>query len=330
MRLVADIGGTHTRLALAQPGGEPSELVAVEVFASSDASSFEPLLDRYLRRHGTGLTEAVIGVPGPVSGGLVRTTNLPWVVDRRRLVQRLGCPVALLNDVEAAAWGLDAAHSEGKCEVLQPGTAEVGTRVLLSLGTGLGQAVIARTPEGWWPMASEGSHADFAPSDDRDLALWRQAGSQWEHVSWERFVSGPGLLRLAAFIAAEEGTSVLPAEGDSAAVAKMVEDAREGRCVISRRAVAWLSRLLGAQAGNLALAACALGGVYLAGGLLVRLGSALDDRALAEAFCAKGRYRRLLEAIPIYLVRDDRLGLRGASCVPPRRIDHSTLFSSRG
>ncbi|MDQ7007664.1 MAG: ROK family protein [Acidobacteriota bacterium] len=333
MRLVGDIGATHTRLgtARAATAEAASGVEAVEVFASAEAPSLEPLLVRYTRDRVEDFTEAVLGVPGPVRRGAVQTTNLPWRVEQDRLAERLGCPVTLLNDVEVAAWGVAAAEARGLCDTLQAGRPEAGAaRVLLTLGTGLGQAVIARTPEGWWPLASEGSHVDFGPADDRDAALWREARNEWGHVSWERFVSGPGLVRLVRFLAAEQRVPTPAGLDGPSPVAAIVQRARDGDCELSRRAVGWLSRLLGAQAGNLALAACALGGVYLAGGLLKRLGRALDTTALVEAFRAKGRYRDLLAEVPLRLVPDDLLGLRGAALVPRSRLDHSVSSSSKG
>ncbi len=313
MILVADVGATHTRLAWASREGQRVDLRDLVSFPSQDAASFEPLLLEFLAEHPLTPEAAVFGVPGPVTGPVVRTTNLPWLLDRRILEERLGVPVLLLNDVEAAAHGLDALRPE-QLLILQEGRPSAGARALVSPGTGLGEAFALPSGEGWLCAASEGGHADFGAVDEEDVALWRFLEARHGHVSYERIVSGPGLVALYEFHSSRQAGTERPYGEDEDPAVAISRAAVEGRSEACRLAVEHWWRILAREASNLALKVLARGGVYLAGGMPSHLLSTLVVEDFVEAFVDKGRYRELLSQIPLQVVLDPQLGLRGAAC----------------
>lgn len=319
--LAGDVGGTSTRLAVYEvAGGRPRELRRAD-WRSRDHGGLGEILERFLERTGDRPRRACLGLPGPVTGRRMRTTNLPWVADADELESRLGLErVVLLNDLEAAAWGLDAVDASALVTLWEGRPGSTGNRALIAAGTGLGEAGAVWTGRRHLPFACEGGHASFAPSDAGQAALLEFAWREFEHVSFERFVSGPGLVRLYRFELDRAGRSS-PAwfreavADDAADAAAAVASAAEvGTCDLARRAVDHFARLYGAEAGNLALKLMATGGVFVAGGIAPKLRWALENGGFVAAFLAKGRMRRLLEQMPVRLVTDDRLALLGAAC----------------
>lgn len=314
MILVADVGATNTRFAWASREGQRVDIRHLVSMPSRDAAGFEPLLLEFLAEHPLTPEAAVFGVPGPVTGPVVRTTNLPWLLDRRILEDRLGVPVLLLNDVEAAAHGLDVLRPEQLLTLQEGSLSAAGARALVSPGTGLGEAFALPSREGWLCAASEGGHTDFGAADEEDVALWRFLGARHGHVSYERIVSGPGLVALYEFHSSgKAGTERLYGEDEDPAVA-ISRAAAEGRSELCRLAVGHWWRILAREAANFALKVFARGGVYLAGGMPSHLLSTLVAEDFVEVFVDKGRYRELLSQIPLQIVLDSQLGLRGAAC----------------
>lgn len=316
--LVGDIGGTHTRLARAGVSKGKIGIEYVEVYPSDGASSFEDILEQYLATHPGAIQAAGFGFPGPVVERRVTTTNLPWEVDGESLESMLGAPVALCNDLEVAAHGVLAVPEEALV-TLQVGVARDGNRAVIAAGTGLGEAILFRTADDWWPSASEGGHTDFAPIDEADVALWRSLRARFGHVSYERVVSGPGLVDLFGFYAEREGEAARPwGEGEDPA-AWVAAAAQAGASRAATLALDRFCQLYGAEAGNLALKALAVGGVYLAGGIAPKLRKPLQGGGFIEAFRDKGRFRGLMERMPVHIVSDEQLALRGAARAAARR-----------
>ena len=320
MILAGDVGGTKTHLALFDPGASPRRPRLDRKFASRDHPSLEALVMEFLSSAaGDPPTRAVIGIAGPVVDNRCEATNLPWVMDGEVLGRHLGgTRVTLLNDLEATAWGLGVLDASD-FETLQEGFPADGNRALIAAGTGLGEAVIARIGSDWRPLASEGGHADFGPRDplEDDLARWirDQYGG---HASYERVLSGPGLADLYRFLGAtgrgEETPAVrerLASAADPAVVVS--ETAIEGSSERSILAVRKFVEIYGAEAGNLALKALAVGGVYVGGGIAPKLISFLRDGRFVAAFRAKGRLMPLLERIPIRVILDQKTALWGAA-----------------
>jgi glucokinase len=318
--LVGDIGGTHTRLAHARHSPQGIAIDALEVYPSADSPSFEDLLRRHLERHPGPVAAAGFGFPGPVVDFSVTITNLPWRVEGAALENLLAAPVALCNDLEAAADGI-AVVPPAALIPLQPGSPRDGNRAVIAAGTGLGQAILFRAGGDWLPSASEGGHCDFAPTDEHDVELWRALRARHGHVSYERLISGPGLVELFDFFAARRGEAPRPWQAAEDGAAWIAGAARDGGSEAATLALDRFCRLYGAEAGNLALKALAVGGVYLAGGIAPKLREALASGGFIEAFHDKGRFRGLMERIAVHIVDDPQLALRGAARAAARCAD---------
>jgi glucokinase len=316
--LAADVGGTKTHLALYEPGDPPRKPALERRVPSRDYDSLGEILRGFLDDAGRRPRFAAVGIAGPVVDNASDTTNLPWTVSGRALTDAVDAPVRLLNDLEAAAWGV-AALDAGDLMTLQPGRPAEGNRALIAAGTGLGEAFLVRTASGWQPSASEGGHADFAPHDplEDELLGWLRA-RHGGHVSWERVLSGPGLADLYRFLAdtgkGEASPEVAKAFAEAEDPAAVVTAAAlEGMCGRAAMALERFVRLYGAEAGNLALKGLALGGLYVGGGIAPRILEALERGDFVASFNDKGRLRPVLERIPVHVILRPETALWGAA-----------------
>jgi glucokinase len=318
MILAGDLGGTNARLALfALEAGTPR--LAWRASYEAREADWRALVRRARLESGVARLEAAaVAVAGPVEDGAAALTNLGWRVSAEELARELGLPRArLLNDLEAAAHGLLALASEDLA-VLQTGEPEaLGNRVLCSPGTGLGTGALVWDGARHHALASEGGHATFAPLDAEDRALGGYLAERHGHVSWERVLSGPGLVALYEFQRDVRGLSE-PDElaralerGDGPAA--ITHGALEHGFPIAVRALERFAHLLGVASGNLALEFLARGGVYLGGGIPPRIRSVLEGRAFREGFLSKGRMRPLLERMRVSIVLNPDCALVGAA-----------------
>ncbi|MEO1365841.1 MAG: glucokinase, partial [Acidobacteriota bacterium] len=281
-----------------------------------------------LARQARTIERACFGIAGPIRHGRCETTNLPWVIDSREVATRLGLDSApLLNDLEAAAWGLDVLGPNG-LRTLHAGHEDAsGNRALLAPGTGLGEAAMFWDGRRHHAIATEGGHADFGPADEQQVALWRFMTRRHGHVSWERIASGPGLVALYEFFLDQHGEERPPwlDEAEGGAAAAITSRAHDERFPLCRETVDLFFALLGAEAGNLALKTMAHGGVYIAGGIVPKLLTELMESSFLDAFIAKGRFRPLLESMPVRVVIDDRVALWGAAACAFELAVHERL-----
>jgi glucokinase len=317
MILGGDIGGTKTILARFEPG-RPTVPVVEETYASRDHASFDHIVRAFVARHRPRVTRAGVGVAGPVKDGRCEATNLPWTVDGRELARDLGLERAtLLNDLEALAHGVARLGPEDLFE-LNPGAREApGNRAVIAAGTGLGEAGLFWDGRTWHPFGTEGGHTDFAPRDELEIELLRFLLKEHARVSWERLVSGMGLVNVYRFFR-DTGREEEPpwlAEamraGDPGAV--ISQHARDGRSPLCARTVELFVALYGAEAGDLALKLMARGGVYVGGGVAAKNLDRLRAGAFMARFTAKGRLRSIVETIPVRVVLNQRTGLLGAA-----------------
>jgi glucokinase len=316
--LAGDVGATNTRLAWFEVASGALVPGAARTYPSRQHPGLDEIVLAFLRDAPGEFGRACFGVAGPVRGGRVEATNLPWVVDARRLAGRLGLDeVLLINDLEANAWGL-AALPDTDFAVLQPGDpAPMGNAAVISAGTGLGEAGLVWDGRRHRPVASEAGHADWAPQDELQLGLWRFLAAEVDHVSVERVLSGPGLHNIYRFLRDGQGlaepawlTDALRSEEPAPVIS---EAGLEGRAEICVRALALFVAIYGAEAGNLALRVLATAGVYLGGGIAPRILRALRRRTFIDAFTGKGRLRSLLEDVPVRVVLNDQAALLGAA-----------------
>jgi len=320
MVLAGDVGGTKTLLAL-YPDGGPTRRPAFESKrASRDYPSLEAMVREFVSASGARPRRAVLGVAGPVVDNRCEATNLPWVVSGDEIGRALGgADVLLINDLEATAWGLGELAG-GDLESLQRGERVSGNRALIAAGTGLGEGILVWDGERHRPTPSEGGHADFAPANalQDELLVWLRA--RFGHVSTERVLSGPGLADLYRFLGATWRGSEPPGmaerfERAEDPAALITAAALDGSCERARLAVETFVEVYGAEAGNLALKALAVGGVFVGGGIAPRIVAALRDGRFVRAFNAKGRLAPLLERVPVAVILDPSTALWGAAAV---------------
>ena len=313
--LAGDIGGTKTRLALYEAGSSPRTPRREQRFPSRDYPSLEALVTSFLA--GGRPTEVVLGIAGPVVDGVVHATNLPWRIETQAMAQTLGARVTLINDLAATGLGLPVL-APTEFAVLQRGAPRAGARALIAAGTGLGEAMLAADGLSWRALPSEGGHTDFAPRDDLEDELLAWLRTRHDHVSFERVLSGAGLVELYRFFqATRRGTAPDAFEAAFATAADpapLVSAAgTDGSCDRARQVVERFVSIYGSEAGNLALKMLAVAGVYVAGGIAPHLVPVMSEGGFVRSFVAKGRMGPLLENIPVVVVLDDRCALWGAA-----------------
>lgn len=315
--LAGDIGGTKTNLALYEVGaGDTLTRTAEATYPSRDYPGLEPIVREFLAAHPARPAAAAFGIAGPVVDGRVTATNLPWQITPEGLAEASGAArIQLMNDLESTAFGVfflppDQLHS------LNPGQRRPGNRAVIAAGTGLGQAVLFRHGEHYVPSATEGGHTDFAPRDEREIRLLNFLRHRFGRVSYERIVSGPGLHNVFDFVADDLKREVAPltrkrmeAEDPSAVIS---HQGLSAACPASAEAVEMFLSIYGAQAGNLALTVLAVGGIYVAGGIVVKMLEGMKRGGFMQAFTAKGRQSPLMAQIPVDVVLNDKTSLLGA------------------
>lgn len=320
MILAGDIGGTNTRLGLFESDGNKPRPVAIETFPSPDFGSLAEILKEFAPPEMGVVHTACFGLPGPVIDGAVVTPNLPWKVTIAELKSAIGdLPIELINDLEANAHGVSTLN-EDDLVVLQEGSPNAtGNAALISAGTGLGEAGLHWDGENWQPFASEGGHVDFAPRNDLEAAMLSWMLRQHEHVSYERFLSGPGLHNIYRFLieygCGQEPEWLREAIANGNPGAEISRAAMERGVEICQTALDRFVSIYGAEAGNIALQMLATGGVFIGGGIAPKILDELKKPHFMEAFLAKGRMRPLLEGVPVKVIVNDMTALHGAARV---------------
>jgi glucokinase len=328
--LAGDIGGTKTLLAICEvsPAGTRTGAPSVEVLASSryDSHSYPGLgviCRAFAQEVGRPMPRvAGFGVAGPVANGRSHTTNLPWILDERELAQAVGVEsVRLANDFHTLAMGIPAVKPNQLVALNHGARDATGPWAVIGAGTGLGEAIATLGASGQREvLASEGGHTSFAPRNELEMDVLRFLLQRYDHVSWERLVSGEGLVNLV------EALAQITRRKPPAELAETIEhDRRNAPQEITRLAaegdplcvdvVHLFCGLYGAEAGNLALKALATGGVFVAGGIAPKILDFMTDGRFREAFCAKGRMRQVLEQIPVRIVLDPAVGVLGAAAM---------------
>ena len=318
MILAGDIGGTNARLAYFQPQNGRFQLVSERVFPSRDHRGLGEIVKRFLDESGTRPEAACFGIAGPVRNGRVETSNLPWVIEQSVLANQIHLATTLLiNDLEASAWGIGALGTEDLV-TLNPGAGSVaGNQAVIAPGTGLGEAGLFWDGNRHLVFACEGGHTDFAPQGDLQIELLRFLTKRFGHVSYERILSGPGLVNVYEFLCAsgcgKESATVAAATESGDAAAAISRAALSGDDPLASRALDLWIAVYGAEAANLALKIMSTGGLFLTGGISPKILPRLEASGFREAFLDKGRMRALVEAMPVHVVMNEKAGLLGAA-----------------
>jgi glucokinase len=301
--LLADIGGSVTRFAVSVPGGRPER---VRIIDNETVSGPEAAIRRYLDETGLTPKAAVLAVAGPVDGNDIKLTNRDWRFSCDQVAERFGFErIHVVNDFEAVAHALAVLRPDDARPLGRPCAPRRGPRAVLGPGTGLGVAALVPNGDGWMAIASEGGHVSFGPAAADERAVFQRLGNDSELITAETVISGPGLERI--YRALNPFSIPLVARA-------IVAQARAGASD-AHAAVDLFVRLLGRFAGDIALTLKATGGVYIAGGVAMKLGPLFDTAIFRAAFENHPPYQDLLAAIPTSLVICAEPGLVGCAAL---------------
>ena len=318
MILAGDIGGTNARLAYFQPQNGHLRLVCERVFPSREHHELGEIVRLFLNDSGTRPEAACFGIAGPVRNGRVETSNLPWVIEQSRLAKQIQLPATLLiNDLEASAWGIGALGDADLVPLNQVSGPVIGNQAVIAPGTGLGEAGMFWDGTRHHVFACEGGHTDFAPRGDLQIELLKFLTARFGHVSYERILSGPGLVNVYEFLrdtGCGKESATLAAEMQKHDPAAAISHAAlDGSDALSEKALDLFIAVYGAEASNLALKVMSTGGMFLAGGISPKILPKLKGPGFMQAFLDKGRMRPLIESIPVQVVTNEKAGLLGAA-----------------
>lgn len=307
--LVADIGGTNARFALATIDNGAIAVNDMQVFQAEDFETIRDAADAYLEAVKRKPQDAAFAVAGPVMDKVIRFTNSPWVFDIEATRTSLSLDKLLVvNDFEALASGVPSLSADDFLQV-KPGVGDRNAPVLvIGPGTGLGQALIVPTASGHRIVPTEGGHVSFAPRTDIEVAIMQFIAKEHPRVSVERLLSGRGLVNIHRALCAINDTPRQSLRADEITAAAI-----EGTYPIAVKAVDMFCAVLGRVAGDAVLATGARGGVVLAGGILPKIKDVLLQSAFAERFLDKGRMRDYVEPVPVNLIIREGAALVGAA-----------------
>ena len=313
MQLVAvDIGGTHARFAIAEAsGGRVTALAEPVTLKTAEHASLQTAWEAFAAQAGPLPRAAAIAVASPVGGEIIKLTNNPWIIRPALVRERLGVDsFVIVNDFGAIGHAVAQLGDEHFQPLAGPDAPlpDAGIITVCGPGTGLGVAQVLRMADGGYRvLETEGGHMDFAPLDAIEDQILKRLRAQHGRVSVERVVAGPGIVGIYETLAEIEGRAV-PRRDDKA----IWTEAIEGTDSLALAALDRFCLSLGAAAGDLALAQGAKA-VVIAGGLGLRLKDRLARSGFAERFAAKGRFRSMMEAIPVKLITHPQPGLFGAA-----------------
>lgn len=313
----ADIGGTKTAIALYEVQGHGLNCLEERVYQSNQYNTFLDLLGEFIQATRPP-DKLSIGIAGPVLHGKAEATNLPWVVSRDEILQKLDIAhVSLLNDLEANAYGLAALGPEELVTLYSGKNVGAGNAAVISAGTGLGEAGLYWDGKSYHPFPTEGGHTDFAPRTETDVALYQYLHKKWDHVSWERVLSGPGIYNIYCFL--RDGLN----RNEPAALADAIKAGDPPR-VISTAAIednvpicvetmTLFTHYLAVESSNMVLKMKATGGLFLGGGIVPKIRSFITEERFLASYLKAGRMRKLVEETPVHIILNDKTALLGAA-----------------
>lgn len=310
MLIAGDIGGTKTDLAIYSLESGPHTPIAQTEVRSADYPSLEAMVKEFLSQTKLPVDVASFDVAGPVINGHVKTTNLPWVMDEVTLANELDLKAAhLMNDLEAVARAVPALRPQDILTINKGEPVENAPIAIIAPGTGLGESFLTWDGSQYAAHGSEGGHSDFAPTDERQMRLLEYLLPRLGHVGVERVCSGIGVPNIYDFLRDVEKIPERPE------VAQLISSAKDHTKVIVDAAfqpqnpselclatVEMLASILAAETGNLALKVLATGGVYIAGGIALHVLPLLKGPQFVQIFARKGRFKDLMERIPIRVI----------------------------
>jgi len=310
-RLLADIGGTNARFALEI---KPQQFVAITVLPCNAYPGLKEAVEVYLASPevqtlcAVPIKHAAVAIANPIDGDEVRMTNHHWNFSIEGLRKELGLQTLLVvNDFTALAMALPHLSAEQKIKI-GGGNPQRGYAIgLVGAGTGLGVSGIVPFGEHWIPLRGEGGHVTFSPSDETEIEILRFCWQEYKHVSAERLVSGMGIELIYRALSKDKSEAL-----DAAAISRR---ALQGDCPVCTQTIGVFCAILGNVAGNVAVTLGALGGMYIGGGIVPRLGALFTQSRFRERFEAKGRFSQYLSRVPTYLITAEYPAFSGVSAI---------------
>lgn len=318
MILAGDIGGTNARLAFFDAKNGRLKLISEAAFPSREYPGLEEIVTTFVHGGGTEVDAACFGIAGPVRNGRAQVSNLPWIVESSRLARELQLESTfLINDLEASAWGIGELDKTDLLTI-NPGAGDAsGNQAVIAAGTGLGEAGLFWDGRKHHVFACEGGHADFGPRSELEVELLQFLMKSFGRVSYERVLSGPGLVNIYHFLRetkrGQEPKWLAEKMALSDPAAVISQAAMEGSCPLCEQAMDIFVSIYGAEAGNLALKLFATGGVFISGGIAPKIFPKLNSKIFLQAFVDKGRMLPLLQSMPVHVVANPNAGLLGAA-----------------
>jgi glucokinase len=319
-RLLADIGGTYARFTLEVSAGVFAHTASLRC---ADHADFHAAVSAYLSRLPAGLAgnvqHAAIAIANPVAGDQVRMTNYHWHFSIEQMRQQLRLEtLVVVNDFTALAMALPRLRPSQRRQVGGGAPREASVTGLIGSGSGLGVSGLIPANDGWIALGTEGGHSSFAPRDEREILILRHALERFPHVSFERLLSGPGLELIHAALAARAASSASgrPPLG-APEITRRALDGSDALCIETLDA---FCAILGTAASNLAVTLGALGGIYIGGGIVPRLGEFFDRSSFRARFESKGRFSDYLKAIPTFVITAEHATFVGASAILAQQL----------
>lgn len=326
MIIAGDVGGTKARIGLFERRAGRVELITSADYASKEFSCLEDILSDFLAAHKARLSgrleAACFGLPGPVVAGRVKVTNLPWEVAQSEVGSRIGVfKTKLVNDLVSTAAAIPTFEPESLERVYDGGgaTDKAGSCAVVAPGTGIGHSLIHR--EAGWSvlLASEGGHANFAPSNDAEIELLRYLQKRLTHVSVESVLCGPGLVNIYSFLRDsgrfEESQGIDTREHETISASVIAQHALEGSSELAIATLEMFCHMLGAHCSNIALTYLSTGGIYLGGGIPPKIAPFIQGGKFLEGYLKKGKQKERVEATPVFIIKDDRAALYGSAAI---------------
>lgn len=320
MYLVGDIGGTKTNIVSLEDDNDRYKVIFEKSFPSKNYESLRSIVKEVIEQNKFKIFGACFGVAGPVRNKRCEATNIPWIIDGRKIAEVLNIDlnnIHLLNDLEAAAYGIEALE-EKDFFILNKGTVQRnGTRCLISPGTGLGESIIVWDGEKYKPIPTEGGHTDFAPRNKIEIDLLVYLINKYGRVSYERILCGPGLVNLYEFFKEQSKQDIpmwllqrMKNEDPSAVISELGMTKKDECC---EKALDLFISIFGAEAGNLALKSLSVGGVYLGGGIAPKVLNKIKEEAFMQSFTNKGRLSVMIAQMPVKIILNDRHPILGCA-----------------
>jgi glucokinase len=321
--LAGDVGGTNARLAVVDVDGRTARIVKEHKYPSRDYPGLAPIVRHFCEEAASRPDRACFGIACPLVGEDCTAPNLPWTINVRKLAAEIGIPrTRIINDFVSVGYGIELLTATDLATLQEGLAVQHGPIALIGAGTGLGQGFLFWDDDHYEVLASEGGHADFAPRAKLQAGILQFLEGKFHRVSWERLLSGPGLVNIyhylvASAVAPEQATvkDEMAREDPAAVIAR--HGLGKTDC-LSDRTLDLFAEIFGAQAGNLALTVVATGGVYLAGGIAPKIVERLKAGPFMMAFRDKGRLLELLSHIPVHVVMNPNVGLLGSAAVAGR------------